>query len=156
MTNSLLRYVLVALALSTSLLQPAAYGDNQDDVEAIKTAFAEWVAVAEAGDADAYSNFITDEAVYLGPGGPAVVGKEAIHAFVAEFLDGWNFSFPTWTTDEVIVSGDLAVHRYSGVAILSPKEGGEVVELDRKYMDVLRRQADGRWLVARHMFNMNE
>lgn len=26
---------------------------------------------------------------------------------------------------------------------------------DRKYMDVMRRTADGRWLLARHMYNLN-
>jgi ketosteroid isomerase-like protein len=57
--------------------------------------------------------------------------------------------------EEVIVAGDIAIHRYSGIATLTPKMGGEPVIADRKFMDVLRRESDGQWRVARHMFNLN-
>ena len=85
-----------------------------------------------------------------------MTGKEAILTSVAGFFDAFSVTIPVWTTDEVVVSGDLAVHRYSNVAILTPKAGGDPVELDRKNMDVLRKQPDGRWLVSRHMFNLNQ
>jgi uncharacterized protein (TIGR02246 family) len=129
--------------------------DATADVEAIRSAFAEWVGVSEAGDADAYATFITDDAVFLGPDQPPIAGKATIRPWVAGFFADWQFSFPQWTTDEVIVAGDIAIHRYSGVATLTPKRGGSPVVADRKYMDVLRKETDGRWRVARHMFNLN-
>jgi len=129
--------------------------DTAVDVEAIKTSFAELVAVAEAGDADGYLRYITDDIVYLCPGLPPVVGSDAVHAFVAGFLAKWEFSFPTWTIDEIEVSGDLAVYRYSGVASFTKTDGSESFSEDRKYMDMFRKTQDGRWLLARHMYNLN-
>ncbi len=113
-------------------------GAASTDVETIKTSFAELVAVAEAGDADGYLRYITDDAVYLGPGAPPVVGSEAIHEFVAGFFAEWVFSFPAWTIEEIIVSGDLAVYRYAGVASFTKKDGSDSFSEDRKYMDVFQ------------------
>ena len=125
------------------------------DIEAIKASFAELVAVAEAGDADSYLRYITDDAIYLGPGAAPVVGKAAIHEFVAGFFAEWVFSFPTWTIDEIVVSGDLAIYRYSAVATFTKKDGSDSFSEDRKYMDVFRKVEDGRWLLSRHMYNLN-
>jgi uncharacterized protein (TIGR02246 family) len=147
--------LLIAVALTLSLLQSPAIADNHDDAETIKKVFADWVAATEAGDVELYASHIADDAVFMGPGAPAVSGKEAIVASVAEYFAGWDFSIPSWTTHEIIVSGDMAIHRYSNVAIFSPKGGGDSFELDRKNMDILQRQPDGRWLVYRHMFNLN-
>lgn len=151
-----LYFLLTAIALTLSVLPSTAIADNHDDAEAIKKMFADWVAATEAGDVEAYAAHIAEDAVFMGPGAPAVSGKEAIVASIAEYFAGWEFSIPSWTTHEVIVSGDVAIHRYSNVAIFSPKGGGESFELDRKNMDVLQRQPDGRWLVYRHMFNLNK
>lgn len=129
--------------------------DTSADEQAIKDAFGAWVRVAEAGDADSYSTYITDDALILGPGQP-VVGKAAIRPWVAGFFADWKFSFPKWTDEEIIVAGDVAIHRYSGVATLTSKKGADTTLADRKYIDILRREADGKWRVARHMFNLNQ
>jgi uncharacterized protein (TIGR02246 family) len=126
------------------------------DIEAIKTSFAELVAVAEAGDADGYLRYITDDAIYLGPGAEPVVGKEAIREFVAGFFADWVFSFPTWAIDEIVVSGNLAIYRYSAVATFTKKDGSDSFEEDRKYMDVFSKAQDGQWLLSRHMYNLNK
>lgn len=125
------------------------------DIEAIKASFAELVAVAEAGDADGYLRFITDDAIYLGPGAPPVAGKQAIHEFVSAFFAEWVFSFPSWTIDEIVVSGDLAIYRYSAVATFAKKDGSDSFSEDRKYMDVFKKAEDGGWLLSRHMYNLN-
>jgi uncharacterized protein (TIGR02246 family) len=148
-------FVLLLYSLSFVGCEPQPGGDSAADEAAIKSAFAEWVRVSEAGDATAYSTYITDDALFLGPDQPPVVGKAAIQPWVAGFFADWQFSFPQWTEDEVIVAGDVAIHRYSGVATLTPRNGGAPVIADRKYMDVLRKEADGQWRVARHMFNLN-
>ncbi len=126
-----------------------------EDAEAIRAMFADWVHVAEEGDAQAYSEHLTDDFVFLGPDAPPVVGKANVVPWVAGFFADFDFVFPEWTTDEIIVRGDVAVHRYSGVESLTPKGSGDTMILDRKYMDVLRRGDDGKWRASRHMFNLN-
>lgn len=151
------RLAAVSVGLTFALgCAPAPASDTAVDVEAIKQAFAGWVAVSEAGDADGYITYITDDALFLVPGQPPIAGKATIRPWIAQFFADWTFSFPEWSTDEIVVAGDIAVHRYSGATTLAPKTGGETVVADRKYMDLLRKETDGRWRVARHMFNLNQ
>jgi ketosteroid isomerase-like protein len=126
-----------------------------EDEAAIRGVLADWVRVAEEGDAEAYGSHVTDDFIFLGPDAPPVVGKAAVVPWVAGFFADFEFIFPEWTTDEILISGDVAVHRYSGVATLTPKAGGEPSILDRKYLDILIRGGDGQWRVSRHMFNLN-
>lgn len=126
------------------------------DVEAIKDAFTGLVGVAEAGNPDGWLDYITDDAVYLLPGFSPIVGAEAIRDFVAGFLQNWRFSFPKWTIEEITVSGNLAIYRYSGIATMTSMDGSQKVEEDRKYVDVYRKTEDNRWLLARHMYNLNQ
>jgi len=128
---------------------------SNSDSEAIRSAFEELVAVSEAGDAEAYAQYLTDDAMWLGPGMLGVVGKAAIKEFVSGFFADWVWSFPEWHTEEILVSGDLGVHRYVGISVATPKSGGDVLREDRKYMDVMRKQPDGKWLLSRHIFNLN-
>jgi len=146
----------LVLTASCTAAAPSSDGTTAADVEGIKQSFAGFVAASEAGDADAYAAYLTEDALYLGPGAPAIVGREAIREFAVGFFAEWTFSLPEWTTEEITVSGDLAVHRHSGVPVFSPKAGGDSQREDRKYMDVMRRTADGRWLLARHMYNLNQ
>lgn len=133
-----------------------AKNDVDSDVDAIKKAFAGLVAVAEAGNADGWFDYITDDAVYLLPGFAPIVGAEAIRDFAKEFLKNWSFSFPNWTIEEIVVSGRLAIYRYSGKATLTSHDGSESITEDRKYIDVYRKGEDDRWLLARHMYNLSD
>jgi uncharacterized protein (TIGR02246 family) len=126
------------------------------EVDAIRNTFSGLVSVAEAGNPDGWFDFIADDAVYLLPGFPPIAGAKAIRDFVAGFLKEWWFSFPKWTIDEIVVSGNLAIYRYSGVATMTAKDGSETVTEDRKYVDVYRKTEDGRWLLACHMYNLNQ
>jgi len=57
---------------------------------------------------------------------------------------------------DLIVKDDVAIHRYRGTAVITSRGGGEPRRDSRKYVDVLRRGADGRWKTAIHIFNKNE
>ncbi len=52
--------------------------------------------------------------------------------------------------------GDAALHRYTVVTTLHPKGGGAPVAQEQRYLDVLRREADGRWRVSHHVFNLGQ
>jgi len=77
-----------------------------------------------------------------------------VEPFIVEFFQEYEFRFDPWQTDEIVVLGDRAFHRYSGIATISPKAGGEPLVLDRKYIDILR-QEDGVWRISHHIFNTN-
>lgn len=133
-----------------------AKGEVASDINAIKNTFAGLVAVAEAGNADGWFDYITDDAVYLLPGFSPIFGAEAIRDFVNGFLKDWSFSFPNWTIEKITVSGDLAIYRYSGIATMTSHDGSESISEDRKYIDVYRKGKDDHWLLARHMYNLSQ
>jgi len=59
--NNRRRMMLPVLFAGALALPSAAHGQRADeDRKAIRSAFQEWVRVAEAGDVDAYMTFVTD------------------------------------------------------------------------------------------------
>ena len=145
----------LVLALCCTPSNRSPESNTAADVEAIRAVLADAVRASEAGDADAYIKYITDDALILAPGQPPIEGKATIHSWITVFFADYEFSLPQWTTNEVIVRGDIAIHRFSGVATLTSKKDGNAFVADRKYMDVLRKEADGQWRIARHMLNLN-
>ena len=105
--------------------------------------------------ADIYLAVHTANAILMFPGTSSIEGHDAIRTFVEDFVKHYEFHFHDWTSDELVVSGDFAFHRFSGVAEMVPRTDGDTIRQDRKYMDIWRRMPDGNWLIARHMFNMN-
>ncbi len=159
-----MRYPLYALiAASVVGCRPAvrsvAGGSGSDSAAIVNTFHALASAFEKTDDpesaADLYSAGHTQDAVLMFPGQPPVVGREAIRSAIRQIVASYRFSFPSLETKEVIVSGDWAIHRFTGVAEIQPRGGGPVTRESRKYMDVWHRDADGRWRIARHIFNAN-
>jgi len=145
------------LVLSFVYCPESVSAQSPSDVDAIRSANQRWIDASEGGDADAYVTLVTEDALWLGERGPYYSGREAIRAFLGEYFSEYEFALPEWNTDELIVSGDAAIHRWSGLATVTHKVSGEQRLLNRKYVDMWHRQPDGQWLVARHMFvNMRE
>ena len=138
---------------ATAQSQVRAQSSNLDS-EAIRSAFQAWVRVCEAGDADAYVTFITNDAVIMAPGSAAVIGRAAILPWARGFFTRMTFKFTDWRTEEIIVVGDTAIHRYTGVATMGQRSGGQATREDRQYVDVLRRGADRKWHVSHHIYNV--
>jgi ketosteroid isomerase-like protein len=97
---------------------------------------------------------VTDDAMLLAmtPGGPPPVGRPALAEAIEGFLGGFTVVWDGIQTEEVVVVGDLAFHRYTGVLSTTPKEGGETNRDDRRYLDILRRDAGGEWKLWQHIF----
>src|SRR5947209_14906220 len=98
-----------------------------------------------------WQTYLTDDAVIvdMAEGQAPMVGRKAIHPWVKDFFAKFA---TTWAekSQEIVVVGDTAFRRYTGIATFTPKQGGEPTRNNRKYLDVLRSGADGRWRVSRH------
>lgn len=95
------------------------------------------------GDLDALVALYEDGAAFVPQPGSVVTGKEAIREALQGFLaTGGKIVV---TTRYAVRSGDTALQsgewRLSGTG-----QGGAPVEMGGKTAEVLRRQADGRWL----------
>ncbi len=129
----------------------------ESEKKAIRNMFKDWVEVCEQTNVDVnnYLQFTTEDFIFLGPGSKPISNKDTLYNFLDNFFREYYFSFPNWTTDEIIISGDLAIHRYSGIAYFISKMDSSKFEADRKYVDILRKTSTG-WKASRHMFNLNK
>ena len=95
------------------------------------------------GDMDtALSCYEKEASIVFGPG-KIGVGQQALHDFIQ-----FAMSLPVvFTTRDVIESDTIALH-YSAWTSSSVDEAGQTQELGGTTTDVLRKQADGSWLIA--------
>ena len=125
---------------------------TEADVEAIKRVNVDLINAFNAGDAAAAVALVMDDAVDLPPNRPAVIGREAIRSFVQSDFDTFTMNF----ADEIVeveVAGDLAVIWSNYTVTLTPKDDGEPIENNGKWLKVLKRQPDGSWKFSRNIWN---
>ena len=151
-----MRRIVTSLA---ALLVLAASGcapqvDVEADAAAVRSAFDEATAALNPGGGDIV-DLDTEDAVIMYAGEPAAIGKEAIRARQQAFRDQATFE-ETRSVDEVVVSGDWAFVRWTGTGTVTPKDGGEPSEFNRKGITIFQRQADNSWKIARVIWNSNQ
>ena len=120
---------------------------------AIRATDRQWQASVQSRDADKAASFWADDATIYAPNASAIVGKQAIRAYVGGAFASPDFSI-SWTTDKVIVarSGDMAYstgsdqfkYRTPDNKIVNEKTHGIVV---------WKKQADGAWKAVIDIWN---
>ncbi len=117
------------------------------DVEAIRQADLAWSAAQASDGLDGVMPFYVDDAIFLPPNSPMVIGKEAIREASAA-IDSPGFSV-SWKPMkiEVAQSGELgyAIGNFEGNIVDS---AGNLVPVTGKYVEIWKKQADGSWKVA--------
>ncbi len=99
----------------------------------------------------------TDDVVYLVPGRGPLVGQDAVRKYLEEIrgqLADWDMLAYEENWQEVQVAGDFAFQW--GTVSIRARQGGESRESAavRNVMQVLRRQPDGDWKIARAIWNI--
>ncbi len=98
-----------------------------------------------------------DDAIMMNPNQVAVEGKQAILAAyeaMAKETPGETAFTLIFTPLETQVVGDWAYQRGNYAATITPKSG-KPTELQFKYLNIYRRQADGSWKIYRDISNTN-
>lgn len=128
--------------------------DVEADITAINEIWTQYSSSLNSGDIDLWISLWTDNGVQMPPDSPPVIGKEQIRGRNKGVLDQFTFNMGI-TNEEVRVAGDWAFARGTYTAILTPKAGGETIDIDGKYLTILKRQVDGSWKIFRDCFNSN-
>ena len=137
--------ILFLFGILFSCVQNNKDADVEADIAAIKEHYDLYVHYANTGDLDLFISLWADDATRMEPGTPAIVGKENIRAHFKMLLDQFTLKMVMIGETEVQVSGDLAF-AYGTVTLSStPKEEGPAIQTDIKWLDGLKRQADGSW-----------
>jgi ketosteroid isomerase-like protein len=123
------------------------------DLEAEAAAFrqltdVDWLEAGKAKNLDHWMSFYTYDTIFFPPGGPPIMGKEAIRKLISEFL-GNPGNTATWetTTVEVSRSADMA-YSYGPQQTTVIDEQGDPVTHNQKWSIVWKKQPDDSWKCA--------
>ena len=130
-------------------------GLSAEDEAAVRAVDAEWTRAASAGDGNALTAVYASDATLLPPNEPVAKG-EAMKKYNADMTS--SFSGPIeLTTTAVEGRGDLAYAVGTYRATLTPKKAGAkpLPTEEGKYIEVLKKQADGSWKIVYDIWNQN-
>ena len=121
---------------------------STSDISAIREAEKALAEAFESSDLTAWVDSYTDDAVFVGPGMPAIEGRSA-------FLDAApqiSISSMEIVADSTLGAGDFAATLGRATWVTGPK-GSDAPIVRRRFLMVWRREPDGRWRIAREMLN---
>jgi uncharacterized protein (TIGR02246 family) len=125
------------------------------DVAQVHELWNAYVADCHSGDFEHWMSLWVDDAIQYAPGTPPRVGKEQIRAAWQPAFDMFIVSNMVIDTGEIRILGDYAYSHATYTFDMTPKEGGETSSFSGKYLDILKKQADGSWKMAIDCHNYN-
>jgi uncharacterized protein (TIGR02246 family) len=117
------------------------------DEQAIRALHSTWIDAVNAGDLVRLLAVMAGDVVFLSPG-QAPLGRD-------EFSPGFSAAHQQSRIDcvseleEVVVVGEVAYTRARDSLSVTPRAGGEAMQLAGHRITVYRKQPDGRWVLAR-------
>lgn len=146
MSAALVAACLVALAGCQKATDSAAFEKQaKEDVR-------KFIPALNTGDVEAILAQYAPDAEVLAPGNPRAVGHDAIRAMIEKESAGMRsagVAIELKDDDKAAASGDLGYHSGSFVV----KDASGAVVDSGKYLAVMQRQADGKWLMIRDTWN---
>jgi uncharacterized protein (TIGR02246 family) len=116
-----------------------------EDERAIREVIAAWMSASEAGDVDAVLNLMADDVVFLVPGREPFGKKE--FAAAARTMSGARLKARNEIRELSVQDGWAYLRSYIEVEMVPP--GSSLVRRAGYTLTILRKEADGRWRIAR-------
>jgi len=154
-TSSAILPTCIALILIASACgQPAPKDTRAADANTIRDLDAQWSKTAATRDVDATVAYYADEASLLPPNAPLATDKQSIRAVWADLLaPDTSLSWQSSNVD-VSKSGDLAYSMGIYQATAKDAHGNPITD-HGKFLEVWKKQADGKWKVVADVYNSN-
>ncbi|MFO0928293.1 MAG: SgcJ/EcaC family oxidoreductase [Gemmataceae bacterium] len=117
------------------------------DERTIRELHSTWIRAVNAGDLARLLSLMADDAMFLTPG-QQPVGREA-------FAPGFSAAHQQARVhcvselEDVVVVGEVAYTWARDALSVTPRAGGDAMQLAGHRLTVYRKQLDGRWLLAR-------
>lgn len=112
----------------------------------------DFAAALNARDAKAAAALYADDAVLFPPGEPLVRGRQAIEEYWRAAIESGGVRDVSVETIDASSSGSLGYETGSYVLTANGPDGDPVIEKGR-YVELLRREQDGRWLSTHGIWN---
>ncbi|MCZ6915402.1 MAG: DUF4440 domain-containing protein [Gemmatimonadetes bacterium] len=147
------RFPLIAALLTAAIACTTTDGANTAaDVEALRSLIAQEVEALTTLDADALTAVWADDILIAPPNEPAVSGEAAV-----EWAQAFTVLFSAieggYMDEEIVVSGDWAIHTYGLEMSLTLADGGDSTTERGRGIHIFRREADGSWKMVHDIWN---
>lgn len=120
----------------------------QNDEQSIRELVAEWHKAAAVGDLSKILNLMADDVVFYVVGQPPMRGKETFAAAFRAAVQQVRIE-STATIEEIQIAGKFAhIANYLAVT-MTPLHGGSIMRRSGYTLTILRKEADGRWVLYR-------
>lgn len=119
---------------------------SSSDIAAVRATGAALAESFESDDPTAWVDFYTDDAIFVGSGGATIEGRRAL----LELAPAIGMSSVEIVADSIIGAGDLAAALGRG-SWISTARGPDAPRVSVRFLMVWRREADGRWRIAREL-----
>jgi uncharacterized protein (TIGR02246 family) len=124
------------------------------DVAAISGLWKAYASALGDGDLDRWLSLWIPEGIQMPPGAPKRIGMQQIREGNSPLTDLFD-SVLDIVPDEIRILGDHAYSHGNFEYTMTPKEGGDAVSGQGKFLTIFVRQADGSWKIAIDCFNDN-
>ena len=125
---------------------------HREDVVQIKKFLETAGEAVNRGDVEAEVDRFTDDGIYMWPDAPAIEGREALREWFEERFARVEAQIES-KTEELVVCDDWAFERGTSVVRIRQKKTYHIDTVCGKYINILRRQQDGCWRIARRIRN---
>jgi ketosteroid isomerase-like protein len=145
----------VVIAVTCAREGEESAGTTPEDIVAVNRMLVSLDGIAAEADLESFLGYVSDDAVFMPPDEPTVVGKQAIRDWYAGLYERFALEL-THEPRETDAFGDIIIHRGNATGRMAPRAGGEPISFDNKYLFVIKKQPDGSLRIWRAIYNSNE
>ena len=125
------------------------------DVAQIYKMWREYAAAINDGDINRWISLWMDDGIQMPPDTARSVGLPQIRVFIEPIFENFYFEEFSINPDVVHVLDNQAYSHGLFCTSMTPKTGGETIDVRGKFLTILIKQADGFWKIAVDCFNSN-
>jgi len=122
------------------------------DIVRINDLWKTYAAAVNNEDLENWISLWTENGIQMPPAAPRRIGKEQIRTEMQTLFDLFDEQM-TLYLEEVRVEGNMAYSHGTCDFVMTPKNGGGLIQGSGKFLTVLHRQIDGSWKIAVDCFS---
>ena len=121
--------ILVVATVQTACVNESAdtaediSGSLEADITAVRLVHTLTASAINSGDIETFVSKFSDDAVILPANRPIIEGREALRSWFQGYLDNFIVEL-NFSPEDILVSSDLAVERFTYTWTVTPKTGG--------------------------------